>query len=221
MRVVSQTRKLEAGLDEVGRGCLLGRVYTAMVSLPLDFDKLENVSLLIKDSKKLSDLQLNRAYDLIINHALDVQIDYLEAEDVDRMNPSEAIFLSMNNCIRKSPLNYGKVLIDGKYFKYYHTDLKKNVEHECVIKGDASYYSIACASIIAKVTRDRYVLELCEKEPELHERYGLKCNMGYSHPEVHIAGIKKHGITKYHRKTYGICKKYAEMGQGYEEKCIL
>ncbi len=221
MKVVSQTEKLEAGIDEVGRGCLFGRVYTAMVSLPHDFDKFIGVSNLIKDSKKLSPTQLSKSYDFIMNHAIDVQVDYLEAEIVDEMNISEAVFLSMNNCIKKSPLKYGKVLIDGQYFKYYYPDLKKTVEHQCIIKGDANYYSIACASIIAKVSRDRYILDLCDKEPELHERYGLRGNMGYTDKEVHVVGIKKYGITEYHRKTFGICKEYASRGQGYVTKCVL
>lgn len=220
MKLFSQEEVLEAGIDEVGRGCLFGRVYTALVSLPKGFDDKELTKKLIKDSKKLSPIQREKAYDYIMDNALDVQVDYMEVEDIDELNILWATIKSMNNCIKKSPLIYGKVLIDGNTFKYFNTDIEKTTKHECVIKGDDTYYSIASASIIAKVTRDRYIHEMCDKNPSLHEKYDLRNNIGYQNP-AHLAGIKKHGICEFHRKTFGICKEYAIKGQGYEDKCYI
>jgi ribonuclease HII len=219
LKLYSQTDKLEAGIDEVGRGCLFGRVYTALVSLPIGFDEEEKTKKMVKDSKKLTPKQREEAYDYIMDNAVDVQVDYMEVPAIDRLNILWASVKSMNNCIRKSPLTYGKVLIDGDKFKYFYDDIEKTTQHECVVKGDATYYSIASASIIAKVSRDRWIFDICEQFPELDQKYDLKNNLGYDRPP-HRKGIREYGISEFHRKTFGICKEYAEKGLGYND-CVF
>ena len=92
-------------------------------------------------------------------------------------------------------------MVDGNYFNKY-----KDIDNECIIKGDAKYISIAAASILAKVYHDNYITEICKKYPKL-ELYDLNNNMGYG-TKKHIQAIKEYGITKFHRKTYGICKQF-------------
>ena len=109
---------------------------------------------------------------------------------------------SMHQNVDNLTLDIDHILVDGNYFKKY-----KNIEHTCVIKGDSKYCSIATASILAKVSHDRYITELCDTYPELQEKYDLLNNMGYP-TKKHIEGIKKHGISKFHRKSYGIYNNY-------------
>jgi len=108
----------------------------------------------------------------------------------------------MHQNIDKLNLNIDHILVDGNYFKNY-----KNIKHTCCIKGDSKYCNIAAASILAKVSHDNYITNLCDIYPDLHEKYDLRNNMGYP-TKKHIEGIKKYGITKYHRKTFGICTNY-------------
>ena len=104
------------------------------------------------------------------------------------------------------------LLIDGNYFKplyQYNKELDKieEVPHVCIEKGDNTYCSIAAASILAKVARDEYISELCNEYPDLIEKYNIQSNKGYGSKQ-HLDGIKKYGITSWHRKTFGICKSY-------------
>ena len=136
----------------------------------------------------------------------------------------------MHNCIRetivKVNLKLGKThsfydfmaVIDGNYFTPF---LTYNEEQKCIVElrsetieqGDAKYMAIAAASILAKTARDNHVLELCEKYPFLDEHYGLSKNMGYG-TKLHLDGIREHGITQYHRRTFGCCKE-AVLNQQY------
>ena len=117
---------------------------------------------------------------------------------------------SMHQNVDNLTLDIDHILVDGNYFTPYKDITSYGVEtpSNCVIKGDDSYYSIAAASILAKTARDRYIDKLCEKEPELDEKYGIKTNKGYG-ASKHIKGIKKYGISEGHRKTFGICKQYS------------
>ena len=104
-----------------------------------------------------------------------------------------------------------KLLIDGNDFKPYlklNDDILEAVPHTCIKGGDNTYTSIAAASILAKVTRDEYITKLCDENPYLIERYDLKNNKGYG-TKKHMDGIKQYGISKWHRKSYGICKDYS------------
>ena len=188
---------IEAALDEVARGCLFGRLYTAVVIWPKDFD---NSIFKINDSKKLSKKKREELYDIIINTAIDWNVNYVEHDMIDKDNILQSNIKSMHKNLDNLNLDIEHILVDGNYFKQY-----KNILHTCVIKGDSKYCSIAAASILAKVSHDRYIENLVKENPDLQLKYDLLNNMGYP-TKKHIEGLKKYGISKYHRKTYGICK---------------
>lgn len=174
------------GVDEAGRGPLIGRVYTAAVILP------ENCVIEgINDSKKLSEKKREQLFDEIIEKAVCYSINYAEHDVIDEMNIRNATYMSMNNSVNGLSQKPQFVLVDGDAVTNMSTP------HECVIGGDAKSQSIAAASILAKVSRDRYILELDEKYPQ----YDLKSNKGYG-TKKHIEAIKEFGITPEHRKTF-------------------
>jgi len=193
--------KLEAGIDEVGRGPLFGRVYAACVILPRENTDFHFEC--IKDSKKFtSKKKLLEVYNYIINNCIDYSYHYEDETKIDEINIRETTLLCMHNCIKKLKVKPEFLLIDGNYFKKYD-----DIPYKIVEGGDHKFYSIAAASIVAKVMRDKYIEELCEENPELKDNYGLHKNKGYG-TKQHIEGIKINGITKWHRKTFGICKNY-------------
>ena len=196
---ICKENTIEVAIDEVARGCLFGRLYSAAVVWPIDFD---NSIYNINDSKKLSKKKREELYDVIINNAIDWNVNYIEHDEIDKLNILQANMKSMHQNIDNLTLDIDHILVDGNYFKPY-----KNIEHTCVIKGDSKYCSIAAASILAKVSHDRYITELCDTYPDLQEKYDLLNNMGYP-TKKHIEGIKEHGISKFHRKSYGICNNY-------------
>lgn len=203
----------EIGVDEVGRGPMFGRVYTAAVILPKDGIDYS----LFKDSKKFTSFKkLKAVSEYIKEHALYWSINYETEEVIDKINIRQATFSSMHKSIAGvlkkmyDSNNCSKVflLIDGTDFKPYKRMKDDNLvvyEHECVKGGDAQYSNIAAASILAKVERDEYILDMCEKYPKLKEYYSLDSNKGYG-AKIHLEGIKKYGITKWHRKSFGCCK---------------
>jgi len=203
---------LEIGIDEAGRGPLFGRVYTGAVILPKDvnfeFDKM-------KDSKKFSSIKkINEVADYIKGNALAWNVSYNDENVIDNINIRQSVLNSMHNSIKNiiSDNNEYLLLVDGNDFKPYMR-FKENdneylpVNHKCIEGGDNKYCAIAAASILAKTERDKYINELCEENPELIDRYGIDKNKGYG-TKKHLDGIKNYGITKWHRKTYGICKEY-------------
>lgn len=209
------TNIVEIGVDEVGRGPLFGRVYTAAVILPKHSDTFEYS--LLKDSKKFSSKKkLKEAYDYIVDNCIDYEINYESEDTIDEINILQATQKSMHksiqNLIDKQKLNPENtlLLIDGNYFKP-HTKYDKDngkilcYNHVCVKGGDAEFHSIAGASILAKVERDKYIEEMCKEHPYLDERYSLSTNKGYA-AKIHREGIMEYGITPWHRKTFGICK---------------
>lgn len=209
----SDENTIEVGLDEAGRGPLFGRVYSAAVILPKDnFDFSQ-----MKDSKKFhSKTKINKVAQYIKDNALYWSVSYEDEETIDRINILKATQWSMHKSLNKIfdnefslDSNY-LLLVDGNYFIPYTRILDdeiKKVNHICIESGDNLYASIAAASILAKVERDKYINELCENNPELKERYSIHTNKGYG-AQKHIEGIKEHGISKWHRKTFGICKNY-------------
>jgi ribonuclease HII len=211
----------EICIDEVGRGCLFGRAYIAMVILPKDgsFDGKD-----VKDSKKFtSKKKIREVGEMIKRSALAWHVEYIESELIDELNILQAVMRGMHACIKKALelipslqcCENGKcpkilAVVDGNYFTPYRYFNDKSetivvLPSVTVEKGDAKYIGIAAASILAKVARDSYVLEICEKEPTLKEKYGLDTNMGYG-TKKHLDGIRQYGITPWHRKTFGICK---------------
>ena len=197
---ICKKNSLEVGIDEVARGCMFGRVYTACVIWPQDYD--EDLKNKIKDSKKLSKKKREELYYYIIDNAVEWNVNYIESEEIDSINILNATMKSMHQNIENLLLDVDHILVDGTIFYNY-----KNIEHTCVIKGDNTYYSIAAASILAKVEHDWYIEDLCKKNIELNEKYDLLNNMGYG-TKKHMEGIKKYGCSEYHRKSFGICKLY-------------
>jgi ribonuclease HII len=212
---------IEIGIDEVGRGPLLGRVYASAVVLPKsdEFNHSE-----MKDSKKFhSKSKINATSEYIKQNAIAWSIKYEDETTVDRMNILQATQLAMHSCIidiihqlkEKNPelnLRNLMLLIDGNYFKpftYFNSISNKfeTMTYHTIEQGDNKFTSIAAASILAKVERDKYIDELCEENPELKEKYKIDSNKGYG-SKHHLDGIKQHGISQWHRKTFGICKNY-------------
>ena len=203
MKICFDENRVEAGVDEVGRGCLLGPVVCCSYIIPKNIEELDEKKFkYIKDSKKLSKKKRKEIYDYLIENAIDYSVQFGTEQEIDEYNILQCTMNTMHKCIDNMTIQPNLLLIDGPYFKKYI-----GIEHKNIINGDSNYKNIAAASIIAKETRDNYIKELCEKEPELNERYGLLTNMGYG-TKKHIEGIKEFGITKYHRKSFGICKEY-------------
>jgi len=200
MQPISKKNSIEVGLDEVARGCMFGRVYSAAVIWPEDYE--ENPNYIIKDSKKLSKKKREELYYYIIDNAIDWNVNYIENEEIDKLNILQATMKSMHNNLDKLLIDVDHILVDGTNFNPYN-----KIPYTCVIKGDDKYYSIAAASILAKVEHDWYIEDLCKKKPELHEKYDLLNNMGYG-TKNHMDNIKKYGISEYHRRSFGICKNY-------------
>ena len=208
--------KIEAGIDEAGRGCLAGPVVAAVVILPSQFP--DDTYLQIKDSKKLSEKKRDMLYDYITKHVSDYAIASSTPEEIDKYNILQATFNTMHKAINKLAFIPELLLVDGNGFRPFCTNKDNKddddeedtyVEHRCIKGGDNEYLAIAAASILAKVSRDRYMKALCKKNPELDKKYGWMKNKAYG-TQQHRDGIKTHGITEYHRKSFGICKQYAE-----------
>lgn len=210
---------IEIGVDEVGRGPMFGRVYTAAVILPKDDSFNHSI---IKDSKKFtSKKKITEVAEYIRANALGWFISYEDETTIDTINILQATQKSMHASIlgiKKQYLNTQtnttkfQLLIDGNYFNPMTVMNKQRgiieVEpHVCIEGGDDKYTSIAAASILAKVARDEYIDELCKMYPELIEKYAIDSNKGYG-SKKHMDGILKHGITIWHRRTFGICKNY-------------
>ena len=194
------TTILECGIDEAGRGPLFGRVYTACVILPLNgFDHSK-----IKDSKRFSSKKkLLEVYEYIKENAVDYSVSYNDESVIDDINIRQATLNSMHDAIDLLGIKPDFLLVDGCDFKPY-----KDLPYKTIEGGDNWYTPIAAASILAKVERDKYIEELCQEHKELDEKYGLSKNKGYG-TKQHLDGIKKHGISIWHRRTIGICRKFA------------
>ena len=212
----------EIGVDEAGRGPLFGRVYTAAVILPKDtsFDHSK-----MKDSKKFhSKKKILEVAEYIKANAIAWSVTFETETVIDDINILQATQKSMHHSIvetMKHQFNIlGKreyqLLIDGNYFKAFTKEKDLNPDpfcykynSICVERGDNTYSAIAAASILAKVSRDQYIEELCQENPELIEKYGIDSNKGYG-AKRHIDGIKEHGITIWHRRTFGICSTFGK-----------
>jgi ribonuclease HII len=179
-------RLLIAGVDEAGRGCLAGPVVAAAVILDNS-----SVSAMINDSKQLTANRRNLAYDEVIKSALSWSAFAVSPAEIDSINILQATMLAMSDSIGRLSLVPDLVLIDGNKAP------ETNIDCETVVKGDAKSACIAAASIIAKVTRDRIMLEM----HECYDAYGFDENKGYG-SQSHMEALKKHGATPIHRRTY-------------------
>ncbi len=185
-RLHDQGYRLIAGVDEAGRGPLAGPVYAAAVILP------ENVRLDgINDSKKLSEKKREELFEEIIQIAVDYAIYPVDETVIDRINILNATHVAMNGAVNSLKTAPDYVIIDGNSIK------GMELPHETLVKGDAKSISIAAASILAKVSRDRYITEMAKKYPE----YGFEKHKGYG-TKAHTDAILKHGICPIHRRTF-------------------
>lgn len=178
---------VEAGCDEVGRGCLCGPVVAAAVILDDNFEQN-----LVNDSKKLNFKTRLELDDYIKNNVKDYAIAELSPEFIDQHNILNASIHAMHNALDKLTIRPELILVDGNKFHPYNY-----IPHQCIIKGDSKVLSIAAASILAKNYRDQLMIQLHEEFPE----YGWNKNMGYA-TKVHIEALKKFGPTKYHRQSF-------------------
>ena len=196
---------LELGIDEAGRGTFIGPVYIAGVILPNNIIELcEEEDIIIKDSKKMSKKERERTRIFIEYNAIDYAIVSKDNNVIDEKNIYRATLEGMHDVINKITIKPEKILVDGDHFNFYRDKNGDLIPHECVIKGDDTYMSIAAASILAKTYKDKYIEDLVSLYPDLN-KYDLLNNSGYG-TKNHIEAIKIHGITQYHRKTFGICK---------------
>lgn len=191
-----QTGLREAGSDEAGRGCYAGPVFAAAVILPVDF-----FHPLLNDSKQVAAEQREILKEVIIASAISWAVAMIDNDEIDSINILKASFKAMHLAIDQLQPAPELLLIDGNRFVTY-----KNIPHHCIIKGDGKFASIAAASILAKTFRDAYMQQLHEEFPY----YGWHNNKGYGTLE-HRTAIEKYGLCKYHRKSYNIEPRLAEL----------
>lgn len=187
---------VEAGCDEAGRGCLAGPVVAAAVVLPKKYRHK-----LLNDSKQLSKTEREALRIDIERDALAWAVAEVDHEEIDKINILNASFLAMHRAIEKLSVQPSLLLIDGNRFKPY-----TNISHECIVKGDGKYLSIAAASILAKTYRDDLMQELAGKFPG----YSWETNVGYP-TEAHREGIKQLGITPFHRRSFTLLPDQLEL----------
>lgn len=178
---------IEAGCDEAGRGCLCGPVACAAVILPPDFECDE-----LNDSKQLTEKQREKLRPVIEEKSLAWAVVMISPEEIDEINILNASILGMHRALENLRLTPQHILVDGNRFKPF-----KDIPHTTVVKGDATYMSIAAASVLAKTHRDELMNELASEYPG----YDWESNKGYP-TKAHREAIARLGITPHHRKTF-------------------
>lgn len=177
----------EAGCDEAGRGCLAGPVFAAAVILPPDFENE-----LLNDSKQVNKRTRDLLRGILEKEALAWAVASVSPEEIDKINILNASFLAMHLALDQLKIRPGLLLIDGNRFRKYG-----DVPHQCIVKGDGKYQSIAAASILAKTHRDEYMEKIHQEFPV----YGWDNNKGY--PTLkHKLAIQQYGSSPFHRKTF-------------------
>lgn len=192
-------KKYICGVDEAGRGPLAGPVVVA--SIIIDSDKK---IMGIRDSKKLSEKKRESLFDVIIGECREYKIEIIDNKIIDEINILNATMLGMEKCITGMKNTGFKLMIDGNYFKL-RNNLQNNYDFETVVEGDDKIYEISCASILAKVTRDR----LMRDYDGIYPNYLFANNKGYGTKE-HIQRILKYGLCDIHRTTF--CKNFIQYG---------
>ena len=178
---------IEAGCDEAGRGCLCGPVACAAVILPPDFSCEE-----LNDSKQLSEKKREQLRPFIEANSLAWSVVFVAPEEIDRINILNASIEGMHRALGRLKITPQHILVDGNRFKPF-----RDIPHTTVVKGDATYMSIAAASILAKTHRDELMMKLAREFPG----YGWEINKGYP-TKSHRAAIAQQGPTPYHRMTF-------------------
>jgi ribonuclease HII len=180
---------LEAGLDEAGRGCYAGPVFASAVILPKDFHHA-----LLNDSKQLNEKQRDLLRPIIEKESIAFAVASVDNDTIDKINILQASFSAMHNAIKQLKATPEFLLIDGNRFKSYH-----QIPHQCIIKGDGKYASIAAASILAKTYRDEFMQKIHVDFPH----YSWNRNKGYG-TAAHRNAIEQYGLCTYHRKSFNI-----------------
>ena len=184
-----QDEFIEAGCDEAGRGCLAGPVFAAAVILPKNFQHD-----LLNDSKQLRESDRFALRKIIEQEALAFGVSMVDHQEIDKINILNASIKAMHLSVNQLSIRPGFIIIDGNRFKPY-----QEIPHQCVIKGDGKYFSIAAASILAKTYRDEFMLNLASEYP----KYDWANNKGY--PTVkHRKAVIEFGMTPYHRKSFRV-----------------
>lgn len=186
----------EAGCDEAGRGCLAGPVYAAAVILPKNYKNKW-----LNDSKKLSDADRYELRPEIEEKALTWAVGVVDHKEIDEINILNASFLGMHRAVDQLKIIPELLLIDGNRFKAY-----KNIPHQCIIKGDGKFLSIAAASILAKTYRDDFM----KAAALIHPEYFWESNMGYP-TKKHREAIRQHGVSPIHRLTFQLLPRQLEL----------
>ena len=181
----------EAGVDEAGRGSLAGPLTAAAVILPKDY---ENDAL--DDSKKLSEKKRFQLKSIIEKDSIDFAVFFISPFIIDKINILNSTFKAMHGALNSLKTIPSFIIVDGNRFKKF-----KNINHKCIVKGDAKYQNIAAASILAKTYRDSYMIDQHNRFPV----FGWDKNKGYG-TEFHITNIKKYGMSELHRKSFVIKK---------------
>ena len=180
---------LEAGCDEAGRGCLAGPVFAAAVILPHNFEHE-----ILNDSKQITEKVRYELRKEIEANAVDFAVALVDNEEIDQINILNASFLAMHRAIAQLKTEPQFLIIDGNRFNKYG-----KVPHHCIVEGDAKYFSIAAASILAKTYRDDFMLQIAAEHPE----YDWHSNKGY--PTIkHRKTVMELGYTQYHRRTFRV-----------------
>lgn len=202
LRSTYQSKLQEAGCDEAGRGCLAGPVFAAAVVLPKRFKHP-----LLNDSKLMTADDRYQLRDYIQRKAIAWAVASVDHEEIDRINILRASFKAMHLALDQLSTSPELILVDGHMFTPY-----RNIPHKCMIKGDATFASIAAASVLAKTYRDDFMIKLHEQYPG----YGWLTNKGYGTPE-HRKAIEYHGLTPLHRRSFHINS--LQLDLSFHESC--
>jgi ribonuclease HII len=184
-----QDKLIEAGTDEAGRGCYAGPVFAAAVILPKDF-----YHPLLNDSKQLKEKERDLLRPIIEKESMAFAVAAVDNNEIDKINILQASYKAMHLALDKLAATPQLLVVDGNRFKPY-----KKIPHECIVKGDGKYASIAAASILAKTYRDEFMKQAHEKFPE----YGWNNNKGYGTLQ-HRKAIEEFGLCSYHRVSFNI-----------------
>lgn len=184
-----QDEKIEVGLDEAGRGCLAGPVFAAAVILPKDYK-----SSMLNDSKQLTEKKRLLLREEIEEVALDFAVAQVSPREIDEINIHNASYLAMHRAMDMLASAIEFIIVDGNRFIPY-----RDLPFECIVKGDAKYYSIAAASILAKTYRDEYMYKIAQDFP----CYDWHKNKGYP-TAAHRKAILSHGVSEHHRKSFKV-----------------
>lgn len=187
---------VEAGCDEAGRGCLAGPVVAAAVVLPAEFEHP-----LLNDSKQLAEDTRYLLREFILEHAVAWAVGVASHEEIDNINILNASFLAMHRAVEQLSCQVQHLIIDGNRFKKF-----REIPHQCIVKGDSLYYSIAAASVLAKTYRDDHMRELHIRLPHYH----WDSNKGYPTP-AHREAIREFGLSGYHRRSFRLLPEQLEL----------